>query len=280
MMPPIPEDSPMLCRAPRRKDEIPSSSSSGPQPEGLSDVVSDMFLSNKLSARDIARLARGGKHSEAKGVDSLAAAGASGRHPQNMARDIMRALLKKTKMPECTWFEVPCWDPATKDKTKYFLPFLLPHLVADQLFAGRSDWRMNPAKAPEIWNSFVQTCQTLNLDPDKCMPIGMHGDGVPFTKKQSLEIISWNVLGNPNNDRVPFTGISKAFCCKCACMGRCTWDTVMAIFAWSVKSLVAGQHPAVDHQGKLLPAELLSLARKPLAIQGVLCQIRGDLPFF
>lgn len=266
----------------RRSQAAPSSSSglsNQPAEAGLEDVMSQIFLTNKLSAVDVAKISRGGQTSGATDVNRFAAAGGGGKHPKNMARDLMRALLAKTKMPATTWFEVPCWDPAGVKKENVNLPFLLPHIVAHDLFAGTASWKMDKDKAPQIWQSFVKTCEELNLDPDKCMPMGMHGDGVPFTKKQSLEVISWNVLGDSNNDRVPFTGISKSYCCKCGCLGRCTWDTVMEIFAWSIKALVAGRHPSVDHKGEKLPPELEAMAGKPLSVQGVLCQIRGDWPF-
>ena len=260
-----------------------ASSSSGladqPAPENLQHVMNELFLCNKLSARDVARVARGGKGSGAEGVDRFAAAGGGGKHPQNAARDLMRALLSKTSMPNTTWFDVPCWNPHAMEKHVYKIPSLLPHLAAVKLFAGTTQWKTDVVRAPQIWEAFAKTCQSLGLNPQECLPIGLHGDGVPFTKKQSLEVISWNVLGEPNNDRVPFTGTSKAYCCKCGCQGRCTWDAVMEIFAWSIKALVAGKHPQVDHLGQNLPSELACVAGQSLGVQGVLCQIRGDWPF-
>lgn len=275
----VPCEVPVIATRSREASSSSGSASIGPAPEGLQNVMEDIFLVNKLSARDVARIARGGQTSGAAGVGTFAKAGGGGKHPQNMARDMMRALLKKTTMPETTWFDVRCWCTDTKAQIVVKLPFLLPHLVACEIYKDTSHWKVDKEKAPQIWDAFVKTCQTLGLDPDKCMPIGMHGDGVPFTKKQSLEVISWNVLGESCNDRIPFTGISKAFTCKCGCQGRDTWDDVMEIFSWSIKSMVMGTHPSVDHKGQPLPKQLRLLAGQPLGLTGVLCQIRGDWPF-
>lgn len=53
-----------------------------------------------------------------------------------------------------------------------------------------------------------------DLEPRKTVAIGVHGDGVPYTKKDSIEILSWNFLALPTMDRIPITAISKQFLCQ------------------------------------------------------------------
>ena len=37
-------------------------------------------------------------------------------------------------------------------------------------------------------------CKNMGLDPNMVLPIGMHGDGVPYLAKMKdfLEVMSWN----------------------------------------------------------------------------------------
>ena len=55
------------------------------------------------------------------------------------------------------------------------------------------------------------TCKQLGSKFEDTVILGLHGDGVPFTKHSSLEMISWNCLACPHGERVPFTGLSKQF---------------------------------------------------------------------
>ena len=60
--------------------------------EDYKSVLRDFFLRNRLSARETCRLASSSTHSGARGVEQFARAGAGGKFPANMARDIMRAV--------------------------------------------------------------------------------------------------------------------------------------------------------------------------------------------
>lgn len=259
-----------------------ASSSFGPKNVGqekFREVAKQFFLSNKLSAIDCAKLARGGRNSGATDVDDLARSGASGRHPQNAARDIMAKLLKETDMPPLFWHEVKLWDPNALQPCVESVPFLLPHQVLGKVGHKWNLMALSKERAPQIWEQFAAQCIKLGLDVSKTVPLGLHGDGVPYTKHQSLEMISWNILGDATGDRVPFTGISKRYTCKCGCLGRCTWDSVLEVFAWSMRALCQGQHPSVGPGGSVLQdAYTVSMVGTSMP-QAVLCQIRGDWPF-
>ena len=261
----------------------PSASSSSARPqnfgqEAFKDVVTGFFLDGKLSGRDVALTARAGQNSGASDVSQLAKAGAGGKHPQNACRDLMRQLLKTTSMPELYWQEIPVWDAETGQQEVASMPFLLPHQVLAAIGDRLNLLALDASKAPQIWTQFSQQCHKLGLDPSSTIPIGFHGDGVPYTKKHSLELLSWNILGDAVGDRCPFTGISKSYTCKCGCLGRCTWDAVLAVFAWSMRALCCGVHPAVDPNGQPLQGHAAALAGQPM-VKAVLCQIRGDWPF-
>ena len=99
------------------------------QPEHLKEVVSDLFLTNKLCGVDTHRLAAGGLTAGATGVSKLAAAGGQGKHPKNFCRDILRELLHGTPAPPMFWFPAATWDPDTEQKSNNAIHAGSPSLV-------------------------------------------------------------------------------------------------------------------------------------------------------
>ena len=161
------------------------------------------------------------------------------------------------------------------------MPFNLPHRMLSSIGPALKSKFLAEHMAPEYHKVFSAACGKLGLDPATTLPIGLHGDGVPFSKKDSIELLSYNFLGEPMGDRMPFAGISKMYTCKCGCLGRHTFDDLLEVFVWSLRALLRGVHPSVGPRNEPLqdPA-LLKDAGQPLQCpQAVLCQVRGDWPF-
>ena len=91
----------------RRREE--AAVASGSQDRPLRKVVADIFLSNKLSAKDVHALCFSAAREGVAGVNDVARAGAQGTNA-NLARDLLRSLLGDVDMPEPLWHEVPLWD--------------------------------------------------------------------------------------------------------------------------------------------------------------------------
>jgi hypothetical protein len=138
---------------------------------------------------------------------------------------------------------------------------------------------LNEQDHPDIYSSLKEKCKKLGLDAAKVVPLGIHGDGVPFSKKESLELISFNFLSDSSGDRIPITGISKSFVCQCGCLGKHTWGDIMGVIAWSMRSLCAGKFPRFDPQGLPLVGKRTDLAEQDLGMHALLCQLRADWPF-
>ena len=85
-------------------------------PHALRPVLADVFLTNKLSALDTFRLAKGASISGSTDVGDIAKAGSSGKHVKNLARDIMAALLKDSVLPGLFWWRIPVWDLETNSQ--------------------------------------------------------------------------------------------------------------------------------------------------------------------
>eukprot|EP00959_Pyramimonas_sp_CCMP1952_P172726 3609369-Pyramimonas_sp.AAC.2 len=81
-----------------------------------------------MSALDAQLLASKSSQAGARGVDDFARVGSRGAEPKNMCRDMLRACLKGTDMPDLYWAKVPCCNPKTGIKREdVWMPFLLPH---------------------------------------------------------------------------------------------------------------------------------------------------------
>ena len=51
-------------------------------------------------------------------------------------------------------------------------------------------------------------------DPTLFIALGLHGDGVAYTKNMAVEVFSWNFLAVPFAERPVFGLIEKRFLCK------------------------------------------------------------------
>ena len=273
----------------RRLESTSASSSFAPalQQETLNTVLTDTLLSNKLSAKDVSRIARsakaGGNFED--GVTSMAKAGNWGKAPKNLARDLLRAALRGVDMPPLFWWKIPTWDKEAHAQVWADYPFLLPHEMLSRVVSSGdiSKFIVDGSDYPELFLRISAACHQLQLDQNTLIALGLHGDGVPFTKTDSMEIISWNFLALPTADRIPITSVSKKFLCQCGCKGQCAWQEVFRVIKWSLLMLFVGRISAFLPDGS--PWDDRARANsswKPLAqlsFRALLLQVRGDWPF-
>ena len=139
--------------------------------------------------------------------------------------------------------------------------------------------RGRAASAREHWehlrsNPFVQRHPLLK-DRDHTLPIGLHGEAVPFAKHDSLMVISWNgLLGSDNGrtKRIVFTFVRKRY------YSPATLDRIWEIFSWSINRMAIGKHPIGERDGRRID----SVIESPLAgpYTAVLSNVRGDWQFY
>ena len=160
-------------------------------------------------------------------------------------------------------------------------PFLLPHEMIHYIVQKDLSWlQLKAADFPETNALLEDVCNKFNVQQAVTAGIGLHGDGVPYTKKDSVEIVSFNFLGFPTADRIPITCISKKYLCKCGCKGIHTWYKILEVVVWSFKMLLVG------YVSKYLPnkevwqqkGNLLKAGTK-LACHAFVLKVRGDWPF-
>ena len=127
-----------------------------------------------------------------------------------------------------------------------------------------------------------KSCVQLGIPAATCIPLGMHGDGVPHQKHGSVECFSWNFAGLPASDRILFTIVDKRVCCKCGCGGRCTVDRILEIMCWSFRAIASATFPDCRHDGlPWVKSDKLRTHRTgSLKYSGLLCQTRGDWSWY
>lgn len=250
--------------------------------------LGDYFLSNKLSALQTYDFASAATEAGAIGSEDLVKCGTTGRHPQNMHRDMLRTLLKKSQWPSEYWADVRVLDPDTQQESTVSFPFLLPHEVLHYL-CGMDAVTLESFRAdPETPLSKVvsESCSKTGLDPATVLPMGLHGDGAPFAAKMkdSLEQFSWNLCSQPTSTRIIFTAIPKRF------VGENTMNDILQIFTWSMKCLASGKMPSSRHDSTDFVASdrastskqksRVQLAGASIGVTACLVQVRGDWAFF
>jgi len=104
-------------------------------------------------------------------------------------------------------------------------------------------------KDVEEWASRVE----LVTSDKKVAVCKIWGDSAPMSKRDSLYLLTWNLLSGIHHLVYWFVAIAKSRVCKCGCKGRCTFNELFRILAWSFRALLAGTHPHVDHNNKPFP---------------------------
>ena len=204
-------------------------------------VLGGMFLENKLSALDISKIQNAQYNEGNNKALQWAKAGNWGNAPKNLCRDVMRSLKRGMQLPSIFYWPVPLWDLQADKQVHVSMPFLLPHEIIHH-FVLANGIQPYLFSQPSKWQQLCDDMtDKLHLPKQKTVHIGFHGDGVPFSKSDSIEILAINFLAQPRAQRVPFTAVSKKHLCKCGCLGRHTWHAILSVFKWSMLMLLAGK---------------------------------------
>jgi hypothetical protein len=111
-------------------------------------------------------------------------------------------------------------------------------------------------------------------DFDRTVPLGLHGDGAPVTKTESLFTVSWNSLlgtGKTMDSRFIYTCIRKKD------IGPGTLDALWKYLAWSFDVMMRGEEkPALDYLGQPYTGEPFDFG----GWRGTCIQLRGDWEFY
>lgn len=192
---------------------------------------------------------------------SLARFGSSGQHPNNMSRDMTRFIEAIPKLPPSS--EIPM--PTQKGEERTGL--LLPHEIFSHMYENnRSAFNKlfipdGPSSLKKFWNqcrgaACLQNQPVLvNLNPSKCIPIGIHGDEVPIAGrgkcwvKMALVFTWFSLVANQMPTKESLLWIWAGSPQHFLSGENGTMNTFYMILAWSMDCLFSGLWPTRDHRG-------------------------------
>ncbi len=246
------------------------------------DHLLNLWTKNKLSALDTQKEANFATRAGAKGVSDIANTGAGGKWKANIPRDILRKELSNNTLPSNYYAEVPCHDPDTgNNHVMMSIPFLLLHemlywLIMTTKRIAVSSVTEFPIGTPAA-ALHAKLCSSLNLGAENVIPLGIHGDGVPFGKNKSIEVFSWNFIAIPHLERILFCLIERRYLCQCGCHGRHTINGILSVFRYSLLALLENLWPTKRHDGSpWAKTDQRSKARGSFGFRALLQQSRGD----
>ena len=115
----------------------------------------------------------------------------------------------------------------------------------------------------------------------RLVALGLWSDGVlvNWDRSESIQCVTWALPGLPSalhgRLRLPFTVLPKHFC------AQETMDFVLELSGWSLKQMMLGKFPLVMHNGGPFADKYRqSLAGKPIGVQAILAELKGDWEFF
>jgi hypothetical protein len=187
--------------------------------------------------------------------------------------------------------------------------FLLPHIwiwylythyrhIFLKRFIGITTESQAAQRLSAFWNSVhpgdPRRCSLFNKAnfATRCVPLGLHGDGVPCTKRDTLDVCSvFGILGLGST--IDLVYYIWAFFKKCEVdeltaieftdwLSGLTHEVGYEVVIWSLLALETGLHPTHDHRGEAFTTEpWVSLAGTLIAggFFAMLWQFRADAEY-
>ena len=192
-----------------------------PEEKRLSAGLSDLYLSNTISASRAGDLFRNAVSSNATALEDLAAIGANRKDGLTRNRDLARKLPKGSHWPPPYFLEAPCLC-----QTIMWLPHeLLPALREKiRTSAGFYDWGKLAA-------TDLQRLQNAA----ELVGLALLGDAVPFNQDLTMSVLTCA----DTEMRLPLFVCPKHWVLK----GK-TWNSILQVVAWSLTQCVLGVFPA------------------------------------
>ena len=176
-------------------------------------------------------------------------------------RDLCSILGWPKRCPEIKWIDIPLKSGEIKPH-----PVICPLEVFTKCMADSHDFwvqkfRGDQGACSSFWRSVYHLPQFRDhpiLQPELfpvTVALGLHADGAPLTKHQSLFTISYNSLhstGKTMDTRIVFTCIRKTD------IGPTTMDALWKYFSWAMNALAAGHSPRLDWHGRRLTKRMIS----------------------
>ena len=246
----------------------------GTPAQKLQRCIVDKFLTNGLTGKEAQTWVNHGSDAGLGPFDKY-----RGTPGKNSKRNMLKKCMRGRGWPKLYRANVTVFDKKKQRSVRKPMSFLLPHEVAHAI-ATRSN--------------VTQFCSTTRLGPDdlthyekhhakwggSMVAVGLWMDGTPYNwdRSDSLESVAISFPGNETMQsmRIPIAGITKRHMLK-----EDSIDDILEVLAWSFRCLADGHYPSARHDGTVFQSGLddsqrSRLAGKPLAVKGLVTEVRGD----
>ena len=144
------------------------------------------------------------------------------------------------------------------------------------------EWTSCSGEQQEYKDDLYETARQLGVEEKRrrrMAAFGLWGDAGQFTKKHNLFLLHFTMLTGIR-ERFPIAGFSKHLLCQCGCFGRCTFDFVFSVIAWSCEALLIGRFPKKDHNGLEFHPKRGQQAGQRLNLGGLCIRTLGDWSWY
>jgi hypothetical protein len=262
--------------------------------DALAASLLGLYTKGRLSAGDVGACSAAvrepsttlQKLAKAKGKPSKSARSPGAAGTSHSSRTLLRALDKCAVLHPPYLAKIQLWDKDKMESSLGDVAFLPPHETLSALVRDGQE---------ERWCSFDESQQgfktelhdwaarlDLDLGNKFWTCLALWGDSAPSTHRDGVFLLLFTVLSGAFRDRLWICTFNKHRVCRCGCVGRCTFDGIYRVVAWSARALLAGRFPSLDHEGKPFPESSYrgKLAGKPLGVHGAIIAKCGDWDWF
>ena len=215
-----------------------------------------------------------------------ARAGVKGLNTKNSSRTFRRAfksVAPRTQTLAPTRVLLPCWDSATDTQVEKLVSIILPHELLDAIVpegaeAAAAEFLPGQEGFQQDFEAWKSRTKPVELElPWLC--VGLWGDSAPLGHRNSLYLLTMQVLNGACRKRYWLFGMTKRTICQC-CGGRHTFDRLWVILAWSFQALLDGFWPHADHPFVQTGSVAAERAGKPLRFRAACLKKYGDWAWY
>ena len=199
---------------------------------------------------------------------------------RNAARAVKRLFRSRAILQSPLIVDVPLWDAATNQQVIGKLNIMPPHEFLDAIVAaGKEDEFASLDKSQAgLRLDLAEWASRVGVDLGEAtwLMLALWGDAAPMTHNNSRYLLTVRVLSGKHRQRFWIAALSKKLLCQCGCFGRCTFDAIWEVVAWSCCALVAGEWPRTDHRQRPLQGWRAKKAGTKLSFKAAVVAKCGD----
>jgi hypothetical protein len=278
-----------LCMAMLAKNKRPYDPDALPDGKRLRENLKDIFANNLLAAGRVQEVIDDIADCDVPAMHSLRSSSMRGdaksrrvMQSKNASRNLTRKLLKGNQWPPLYHADIRVKDLKTGDEVWQRCSFLLPHEFVNVLEKfGDHEQLLSTRGLDPLSASHLHTCQAKAKA--RLVPLGLWGDGVPcnWDRSDSVETFSLNLPGQVGKFkplRLPLTALARKQ------VSAHTWDDIMEVLSWSLRSCSTGVLPSKRHDGaewlKSDRARAKAAESGTVGCRAALVEVRGDWKFY